>query len=71
MELWYFEIQMLLGRMSLNAAIRHYLCFKMNDMKGDFNGHKVDIGGEMAIWEGMDWDVRILETKDTLLYSFV
>lgn len=38
--------------------------------KGDFNGHKVDIGGEMALWEGMKWDVRILETKDTLLYNF-
>lgn len=43
----------------------------MNDMKGDFEGHKIDIGEEMALWEGMNWDARILETKDTLLQNFV
>lgn len=45
---------MLLGRMILNVAIRLYLCFKMNDMKGDFDGYKIDIGGEIALREEMN-----------------
>lgn len=42
----------------------------MNDWKGDFDGHKFDIGRKMALWGGKNWDARILETQDPLHHNF-
>lgn len=39
--------------------------------KGDFDGHKIDTGGEMALQEGKNWDPSILGTKVLLLHNFV
>lgn len=67
MELWYFKMQMPLGRLTLNVVIRHYLCFQTNDIKEGFDSHKFDTGREMTLCGGnvtKNWGAKILETWD-------